>query len=86
MITVFLAILVCLSRAYHIDYPVRFTYINRINTWWPAESVLAGLGVPGYAPDNLYNYLAFAFWTTNKGVADVAKVWEDPLRYLTNQT
>ena len=28
-------------RQKRVDYPVRFTYINRITKWWPPSSTLA---------------------------------------------
>ena len=29
-----------------VNYPVRFTYVNKIKNWWPPEKILADLGVP----------------------------------------
>ena len=29
-----------------VNYPVRFTYINKINNWWPPEKTAADIGVP----------------------------------------
>lgn len=63
-------------------YPVRFAYINRINSWWPPEAIAAGLGVPGYAPATIYNYIAFAFWTYSGGPVDIVKLWSDPITYF----
>lgn len=39
------------------------------------------MGVPQYATHN-YNYIAMAFWLCKTGPADMAKVWDDPLRYM----
>ena len=32
-----------------VSYPVRFTWVNSISSWWPADSLLTSLGVPGKA-------------------------------------
>ncbi len=31
-----------------INYPIRFSWINSLTNWWPADSLLASLAVPGY--------------------------------------
>ena len=64
-----------------VNYPVRFTYINTINSWASQNAILAGLGVPGYAKPHTYNYIAFAFWSFS-GPLDMAKVWNDPVKYI----
>ena len=45
-----------------INYPIRFTYVNKIRWWWPPEKTVADLGVPGFAKNTAYNYIALAFW------------------------
>ena len=70
----------------HSDYPIRFVYTNKINTWWPASFVLKGLAVPGYTSHNFYNYVALSFWTTNEGPTDTAKVWASPVEFLSTET
>ena len=57
------------------------TYIDTITHWWPPESIASNILVPGYAKDNLYNYIALAFWTT-KGPADMAILWSNPTKYF----
>jgi hypothetical protein len=57
------------------------TYIDSIVHWWPPESIAANILVPGYANDNLYNYVALAFWTL-KGPADIALLWTNPTKYF----
>ena len=64
-----------------VNYPVRFTYINTIDSWASQSIILAGLGVPGYAKPHIYNYIAFAFWSFS-GPLDMAKVWGDPVKYI----
>lgn len=63
-----------------ISYPIRFGYVNTIASWWPAASIAAGMGVPGYS-EHPYNYIALAFWTTG-GAVDIAKIWEKPTMYM----
>lgn len=68
-----------LRRQANVDYPVRFTYVNRLSAWWGAEKIAAALGVPGYAPPNQYNYVALSFWTCNLGATDAVTMWTNPL-------
>ncbi len=64
-----------------ISYPIRFTYVNFINGWWPASTIAAGMAVPGFAKSHTYNYVALAFWSYN-GALDIAKVWENPTMFM----
>ena len=65
-----------------INRPIRLAYVNILNSWWPAEDIAAGLGVPGYASDNIYNYIALTFWSCGNRVFDTVKTWDDPIRYI----
>lgn len=69
------------SGSSRVSYPVRLTYINFINQWWPATSIAAALGVPGYAKKHSYNYIALAFWS-DIGALDIANIWEKPTYFL----
>jgi hypothetical protein len=64
-----------------VSYPIRFSYINSINSWWPATAIAAALGVPGYAKPHTYNYIAFSTWNTN-GAVEVASIWAKPTYFL----
>ena len=64
-----------------VSYPVRFTYINTINSWSSQSAILEGLGVPGYAKSHIYNYIALAFWSYS-GPLDMVKAWNDPVKYI----
>lgn len=65
-----------------VSYPVRLAYIDKINQWWPPEKIAAGIGVPGYAPTTLYNYIALAFWSYSTGPLDIVNIWADPVKYF----
>ncbi len=65
-----------------VDYPIRFTYINRISKWWPPSETLAQMAVPEYALPHSYNYVALTFWTCQKGPVDITKMWDDPIKYF----
>lgn len=67
--------------ARQINYPVRLTYVDIISDWSSPEAIAAGMGVPGYAPDHMYNYIVLAFWRYNQ-LWDFAKVWNDPQAYF----
>ena len=62
---------------YVIQYPIRLGYINNVPSWKPGHDVLQGMGVPGYAINNDYNYFALSFWGCD-GVMDMVKVWDNP--------
>lgn len=64
-----------------INYPIRMTYVNSIKSWDSQNSILASLGVPGYADENNYNYIAFAFWSLGQ-TFDAVKIWENPLKFI----
>jgi len=64
-----------------ISYPIRLTYVNSINGWWPASTIAAGMAVPGFARNHTYNYVVLAFWSYNGGV-DTGKVWENPTMFM----
>ena len=65
----------------NVNYPVKVAYVNSIASWISGATVAEGMGVPGYAPDHSYNYIALAFWSYGKPL-DMAKVWDDPQPYL----
>ena len=67
-----------------VSYPIRFTYVNFLTSWWPASAIAKGLGVPGYSNHN-YNYVALAFWGTN-AIMDIALVWQNPVHYMGSQS
>jgi hypothetical protein len=73
---------ISLFRKFRIDYPVRFAYINQINTWWPPSATLAEMGVPTYAANHSFNYMALTFWTCKDGPKNTAKLWSDPITYF----
>ena len=56
-------------------------YIDKISQWWPPEAIAKGIGVPGYADQTIYNYIALAFWSTN-GPLDIVNIWANPLFYF----
>lgn len=65
-----------------ITYPIRFTYVNKINNWWPPEKIAEGLGVPEFAKYHIYNFIALSFWTFQHGPVDMVTLWSDPVKYF----
>ena len=61
------------STGYTLPYPMYYAYADGVSTWW-GDDFIAGLGVPGYAPTNPYNYFALSFWLSS-GPVDLALVW-----------
>lgn len=66
--------------SYDLPYPIYFAYANGVKTWW-GDDFIAGLGVPGYAPTNPYNYYALSFWLST-GPVDLALVWAEAGKYF----
>jgi hypothetical protein len=66
---------------YTFPFPIYFTYVDSLTSWW-GDSMLASMGVPGYAVSNNYNYFAFSFWTYGAGPVDVALAWSQPSVYM----
>lgn len=64
-----------------VKYPIRFAYIDWINSWSSQSTILAGMGVPGYAPAHNYNYFALAFWSYS-GPLDMANKWANAVQYF----
>jgi hypothetical protein len=54
---------------------VRFAYVDKLTQWWPPNKIAAGMGVPGYTDEKIYNYIALAFWGCQAGSMDLAIVW-----------
>lgn len=59
--------------------------LDSINYWWPPEKTVADIGVPGYAPNNMYNTFIFGTWTCKSGAFDVSKLWSEAFFYLSNK-
>eukprot|EP00727_Mastigamoeba_balamuthi_P013607 m51a1_g887 hypothetical protein (497) ;mRNA; f:2830-4592 len=68
-------------RAVAASRPHIVSYVDALPSWWPASAIAAGLGVPGYAPNDGYNVINLAFWTTG-ATADAAQVWANALQYV----
>jgi hypothetical protein len=62
--------------------PIRLIYIDGISNWGSAAGLAASLGVPGYAPPHLYNYVVLSFWLYQSGPADAALLWANPSTYF----
>ena len=75
-----------ISEIQDIDYPVRFTTIDKLDSWWPPEELAKSLGVPGYANEHMYNYISLSTWTCDKGSLNLAQVWENPIKYFSGDS
>jgi len=62
--------------------PIRLVYIGRIINWSSAVGLATSLGVPGYAPPHLYNYIVLASWTYPSTPKDAALLWANPSTYF----
>lgn len=57
-----------------INYPVRISFINRMQYWY-GDKIAESWGVPGFSPPHTYNYLVMAFWSCAGNPKDVVQVW-----------
>ena len=64
------------------NLPIRLAYISSISNWSSAAGLAASLGVPGYAPPHVYNYIVLTFWLYSSGPADAALLWANPSTYF----
>lgn len=40
------------------------------------------MGIPGYAPNHIYNYICLSLWTYSYGPYDAAMAWHNPIGYF----
>jgi len=67
------------------NYPIRLAWINR-SPYWYGDNIAKGWGVPGYAPDHLFNYIVLTFWSCNGAAKDMVQMWRDAKLYFGDQT
>lgn len=65
------------------SYPIRFAYVNTLD-WSSSKGMAKSMGVPGYAPPHLYNYICLTFWTFGQGPLDAALAWNQSSTYLSS--
>lgn len=65
-----------------ITYPIRFAYIDKIADWSSPTAIAKSMGIPGYAPDHIYNYLCLSIWTYSYGPFSAAMIWDNPIGYF----
>jgi len=56
--------------------------MDSVNSWWPPEKTAGDIGVPGYAPNNMYNHMIFGTWTCRNGAFDISKLWSQASFFL----
>ena len=56
-----------MTPGYDINYPICLAFVDNNMIWWPAEKLLASVGVPGYAQNSLYNYFSVGQWSPMYG-------------------
>jgi hypothetical protein len=64
-----------------VNYPVIFTYVDTISGWSTPQAIATSLGVPGFAPTNIYNYVSFTYWLST-GCTSVGLLWNNPTYFL----
>jgi chitinase len=59
--------------------------VDSLGAWWPATTIAAGTGVPGYAQPTKYNVFNVAFWSAAMPL-DATTLWDSPLSYVGTDT
>ena len=67
------------------NYPVRLAWVNR-SPYWYGDNIAKGWGVPGYAPDHIFNYIVLTFWGCSGIAKDMVQMWRDAKLYFGDQT
>ena len=62
--------------------PIIGTNLDTVNFWWPPEKTVSDIGVPSFAPFNMYNHFSLGTWTCHSGSFDIAKLWDSASFYL----
>ena len=57
------------------------TYVDKLSSFWGANSVSDAIAVPGFSPDVPYNIIILAF-VLEYGAADAADIFARPLNYM----
>jgi hypothetical protein len=68
----------------NLTYPLLITYLDEIQSTSSPAALINSLGVPGYAPDNIYNIINLGYWTYSQGPQDAANIWANPTTYFGN--
>ena len=50
------------------------------------SNIASGMGVPGYAENTIYNFFCLTVWTYEKGPMDMAKLWDNPVTYMSTKS
>lgn len=56
--------------------------MDSVNKWWPPEATASDIGVPTFAPNNMYNHFILGTFTCAHGAFDLAKIWSESDYYL----
>jgi chitinase len=59
--------------------------VDSLGAWWPATTIAAGTGVPGYAQTTKYNVFNVAFWTHHSPLG-ATTLWDSPLSFMGTDT
>ncbi len=73
---------ITLTNTTLLNYPIRFAYIDKIADWSSANGIAKSMGIPGYAPNHIYNYLCLSIWTFRYGPSSAAMIWDNPIGYF----
>jgi len=62
------------NRALKNNYPVRLAWVNR-GIYLYGDNIAKDWGVPGFAPDHIYNYIVLTFWSCTDRHKDMVIMW-----------
>ncbi len=68
-------------KTYNSTTQLLISYVDKLDSYYGAESVAASIGVQGYANETAYNVIILSF-LCNYGSTDAASVWDKPFWYI----
>ena len=76
-----LCLLLNIALSTTVTYPIKFAYINKLNSWASPSVIAKGMAIPGYSTHNNYNYICYTYYLCS-GPLDIALVWNNPIAHL----
>ena len=62
-------------------YPVRLAWVNKCSYWY-GDNIAKAWGVPGFAPDHIYNYIVLTFWSCSDRHMDMVMMWANARQWF----
>lgn len=67
------------------NYPIRLAWVNRCSYWY-GDNIAKAWGVPGFAPDHIYNTIVLTFWSCSDRHMDMVLMWQNAGQWFGDQS